>query len=148
MLIVGDGSQKQELQSLCERLGVTYNVTFTGHQNDVGRFMEMMDVFVLPSLNEGMGRVLLDAMALSKPVIATLVGGVPDVVDDGKTGLLVKARDPQALAQAMLRLRNDPSLALEMGRNGHKKVIEGYSLELMVQKITALYEACLAQKTL
>lgn len=146
LLIVGDGEQKQELQASCERLGIKYHVTFTGHQNNVGRFMEMMDVFVLPSLNEGMGRVLLDAMVLSKAVIASNVGGIPDVVDDGKTGLLVPAKDPQALAQAMLRLRNDAALTAEFGRQGHKKVTEGFSLDSMVQKIAGLYEECLAQK--
>ena len=139
LIVVGDGSQKELLKKKSEDLGLSDCVFFTGHQNETKPFIEIMDVFVLPSINEGMGRVILDAMVHAKPVVASEVGGIPDVVDDCKTGLLVAPKDSQALARAMISMIRDPQGAKNMGLKGFKKVTNQYSLNQMVARIAALY---------
>ena len=90
LLLVGEGSQREKLEKQCAALSYARSVKFTGFQEDPTPFIEIMDVFVLASLNEGMGRVILEAMVRAKPVIATRVGGIPELIEDGKNGLLCR----------------------------------------------------------
>jgi glycosyltransferase involved in cell wall biosynthesis len=103
-----------------------------------------MDVFVLPSLSEGLPLSLLEAMAAGKPIVATSVGGVPEVVRDGHTGFLVPPCDPDALAARVLFVLQDPAVASQVAAAGRARVREAFSLETMVAEYRALYEDVLA----
>jgi len=139
-IIVGDGPEQAQLEALSEQSGLTGRVRFTGQQEDVLPWLAALDVFVLSSDWEGMSNALLEAMAAGLPVVATGVGGTPEVVVDGVTGLLVPPRDPDALAQAITRLLQDPDLRRKMGRAGRERVERCFSVERMVQQTEALYE--------
>jgi len=145
-LLVGDGPLRDELMRLAQRLDVADKFVFAGHREDEPELIAAMDLFVLPSLNEGMGRVLVEAMAEGKPVVATEVGGVADVVVDRQTGLLVPPKDPEAMAEAILKLLQDEKLARRMGVEGRKRVYPRYSAKVMVEKIGRLYMELLMGK--
>jgi len=100
--------------------------------------MPIFDIFVLPSLNEGMGRVLVEAMAAGKPIVASRVGGIPDLVQDGDNGLLVPPGDEKSLAAGIRQLLNDPEKAKMMGQRGKERCTQ-FSVESMVDKIDQLY---------
>ncbi len=138
LLIVGDGPLRGELEELVRRNGSNGSVVFTGMRQDVPRLMGTMDVVVLPSVNEGMGKVLVEAMALGKPLVATHVGGIPDLVKDGVNGYLVPPRDPAALAGAITDLLSNPEKARQYGEAG-KEIAPRFSAERMVEKIEQLY---------
>ena len=140
LLLVGDGSERETLQHRCEALGLKDHVSFAGFQKEPGPFMDVMDVFVLASINEGMGRVILEAMARGKPVIATRVGGVPEIVEEGQTGLLVPAADAAALADAMLKMAGDRGSLEHMGRRARASVNSRFGLDKMVKDIERLYD--------
>lgn len=142
-VIIGQGEEEAALRQQVQRLNVEHAVTFAGFQENVAPWMEAMDIFVLPSLWEGLGRVLLEAMSLSLPIVASNVGPIPEVVSDGKTGHLVPPRDPQALAAAILRLVGAPEERRTMGQAGLKRVQHEFSIEKMVAKTTAVYRQCL-----
>ncbi len=144
-LLVGDGPLRRELEVLTEGLGIGHKVVFAGHREDEPEVLSAMDIFVLPSLNEGMGRVLVEAMAEGKPVVATDVGGVADVVEDRRTGILVPPRDPEALAEAILELLDDPEKARRFGEAGRERA-SLFSVERMVEEIEELYEDLLREK--
>ena len=143
-IIVGDGSLERRLRQQALNLGGS--IRFLGHRDDVPDLMAAMDVFVLPSLNEGMGRVLLEAGAAGVPAVATAVGGVPDIVADGKTGLLVPPRDAAAIAKAVIDLAGDAERRARMGEAGRAFVVPDYSLETMVRQIESLYKKLAAEK--
>jgi glycosyltransferase involved in cell wall biosynthesis len=109
--------------------------------------MSVFDIFLLPSLNEGMGRVLVEAMAMGKPVIASDAGGISDVVIHGKNGLLVPAADPVALSSEIQSLMNDPEKRKQMGHVGKRTAVR-YSADSMVRKIDRLYVELLREKRL
>lgn len=140
-VLVGDGPLRPALQTLAAGLGLADRVTFTGTRADVARLLAAFDVAVLPSHTEGMSNALLEAMAMRRPVVATGVGGTPDVVQDGATGKLVPARSPAALADAVLGLAGDPDAARRMGAAGHAWVAEHLSLERMVRRYEDLYRS-------
>ena len=144
-LIVGDGELTEEIQSLVLAKGLKGNVSFLGWRDDVPDLLRIMDLFVLASLNEGMGRVLVEAMAAGRPIVATRTGGIPDVVQDGKTGILVPPGDPHRLAQAMKLLLNNQELASRMGEEGTRRAKE-FSSEAMIESIQQLYEQLLREK--
>jgi len=143
LLLVGEGSQREKLQKQCAALGLQGHVKFTGFQKDPAPFIEIMDVFVLASLNEGMGRVILEAMTYGKPVIATKVGGIPELVKNGKNGFLVSPRDADALSTAMMTLIEHRDLREEMARQAKAIVGDQFDLTRMVKDIEQLYEHCL-----
>jgi glycosyltransferase involved in cell wall biosynthesis len=120
-------------------MGVADRVRFPGWRPDAAAVMSVFDVFALPSLNEGMGRVLVEAMALSKPIIASRIGGITDLVVHGKNGLLVPPRDANAIAEAILVLLDDEPMRKALGGEG-RRMAEGFSAEGMTEKINALYE--------
>lgn len=143
-VLAGDGSQAAALQAQAAPLGSRFQ--FLGRRADVPDLMAAFDVLVVPSVNEGMGRVLLEAGAAGTPAVASAVGGIPDVVDDGETGLLTPPRDPQAMAADVLRLVQDAGLRRALGDQALAKVVPHYSLEAMVARIEALYEEVLDEK--
>jgi len=145
-LIVGDGSQRRELERLARDLGIESRVIFAGYRPDVVKMLAIMDVFVLPSLYERFPNAVLEAMAIAKPVVATRVGGTPEAVEDGVTGLLVPPRDPKALAEAIIALLQDRERAEAMGRAGRERVERYFSAERMVQETEALYEELIGEK--
>jgi glycosyltransferase involved in cell wall biosynthesis len=129
-----------DLDRQARDLGVDDIVYFLGFREDVPRILASLDLFVLSSHLEGMGSSLLDAMASRLPIVATRTGGIPEVVSDGQTGLLVPPRDPDALARAILTLYNDRELAGRMAERGFEVVNEKFSAEAMAWKVIDLYE--------
>jgi glycosyltransferase involved in cell wall biosynthesis len=113
---------------------------FTGRRDDVPAVTAALDVAVLPSYREAQGLTILEAMALSRPVVASNVGGIPEMVEDGVTGLLVPPRDPAALAVAIVRLLKNHSFADTLGRAGHDLVHDRFCIELMVKAIEEIYD--------
>ena len=120
-------------------LGIKDNVKFLGWRPDVADVMATFDIFVLPSLNEGMGKVLVEAMAMGKPIIASNVGGIHDLITDGENGLLVSPADHEAIADAILSLYRDPAKTKRLCEKG-KAIAAGYSADAMIQKIDHLYD--------
>lgn len=138
-LVVGDGPLRGELVRQAATLGVNKHLFFTGSRNDLPQLLNAADLLVLPSLTEGLGLVLLEAMAASLPVVATRVGGIPEVVVDGETGILVPPRDPAALAQAIEILLANPERARAMGAAGRERVRRFFTVEKMARSVMALY---------
>ena len=147
-VVVGDGLLRPELERLTAELGLDSCVLFLGQRDDVPQILPLFDVFVLPSVKEGLPYALLEAMAAAKPVVATAVGGVPEVVVDGQTGLLVPPRDPEALAQAIITLLRNPGRARAMGEAGRQRVLEHFTVERMVAETERVYQALLVRKGL
>jgi glycosyltransferase involved in cell wall biosynthesis len=145
VLLVGDGPIRNEMEELTVQLGIEGQVFFLGVRKDVPELLSIMDLFVLPSLNEGMGRALVEAMAMGLPVIASQVGGVPEVVTDGKTGILVPAQNPTALAKAIVKLARDAKLSRELAQAGYKRAHSAFGAETMVDRISAVYQELLAE---
>ncbi len=141
--IVGDGPKRPDLESLVTDLAMTDRVAFLGQRDDVSELLGLSDLFLLTSLNEGFGLVLVEAMASRLPVVATKVGGVPEVVVDGKTGLLVPSSDPGALAEAVGRLLRDRGLRDSMGEAGEDRARACFGADRMVSETVALYRALL-----
>ncbi|MBE9534800.1 MAG: glycosyltransferase family 4 protein, partial [Proteobacteria bacterium] len=142
LVLVGKGDDKGEeeikLKEQVERAGLADKVRFLGWRPDVDEIMGCFDIFVLPSLNEGMGRVLVEAMAAGLPIVASRVGGIPDLVKHGENGLLVPPADTSALEKAISALLQDGARRKRMGKAG-KKMCGPYSAEAMVEQIDVLY---------
>jgi glycosyltransferase involved in cell wall biosynthesis len=139
LLVVGEGPSRPALEAQCKRLGISASVTFLGYVSDVATAYAAMDVLVLPSQHEGFGIVLIEAMAMGVPVVATKVRGIEEVVDDGDTGLLVPYDNPQALASNVLRLFDDRDLRTRLKAAARRKVERTYTRERMVRDFEALY---------
>jgi glycosyltransferase involved in cell wall biosynthesis len=133
------GAFQEALERESERLGVRGRVEF-GFHDDVPALLETLDVVALPSWTEGLPVVLLEAMAHGRPVVATPVGGTPELVADGETGLLVPPRDPEALAEALRRVLDDPDLARRLGEAGRRRVAERFSADDQARRILAIYD--------
>ena len=140
-LIVGKGSEDycKKLRQLVVELQLSSNVIFAGFQNNVADFVSIVDIFVLPSLIEGFGIVLLEAMAMEKPIVATDVGGIPEVVVDGVTGLLVPPKHSKALAAAILQLLRDPQKRQAMGKAGRRRVETHFHVSQTMAKLETVY---------
>ena len=134
------GDEETKLRERVEGLGLEDRVRFLGWRADVDEIMASFDIFVLPSLNEGMGRVLVEAMAAGLPIVASRVGGIPDLVKDGQNGLLVPSEDAAALGKAICDLLADKKERKRMGETG-KRMCRQYSSEAMVEQIHSLYTA-------
>ena len=149
-LIVGDGNRAyaRTLYALVHELNVSDHVIFTGFCDDVYPLISVMDVFVLASTSEGFGIALLEAMAMNKPVVATSVGGIPEVVIHGQTGLLVKAKDSLALARTVSHLLANPEQAAAMGKRGRERVESCFSIKTEIAKFEDLYAELLGQAPL
>jgi glycosyltransferase involved in cell wall biosynthesis len=138
LVYAGKGDLEEELRKEASRMGVSEKVWFLGWRDDIPEIMNILDIFVLPSLNEGMGRVLVEAMAAGRPVIASNVGGIPDLVYQGKNGLLVPPADPKALAREVEFLISNPDKRREMGDKG-REIAMRFGTDSMVKKIDQLY---------
>jgi glycosyltransferase involved in cell wall biosynthesis len=134
-----DAIYPQELNALAERLGVRDNIRFMGRRNDVYELLKATNVFCLPSRSEGMSNALLEAMACRLPCVATDVGGNPEVVVDGRTGYLVPAENPSALADRLIRLLRDHERAKSMGEEGRRTVESKFTVQHMLQRLGFLY---------
>ena len=145
-MLVGDGRLRGELMALSEKKGLGEKVIFTGLRDDLPQIYAAMDIFVLPSLNEGLPMVLLEAMAARKPVIASRVGAVPKVVRTEEDGLLVEPGSSGVLADAIIRLLKDEKLARQMADNANRKVAEEFSSRVMCSKYMSIYEELLSGK--
>lgn len=144
-LIVGKdtefgGEYERKLRALATRLELNGNVIFTGHQDDPFSLLNAMEFLVLPSKAEGMPLVILEAMALKKPVIASAVGGVPELIENGKDGVLVPAQDNHSLSQAMLQLLSQDGLSRRMGQSGFEKVRNEFLESKMITRLLAIYQ--------
>ncbi|MGH7380645.1 MAG: glycosyltransferase [Candidatus Methylomirabilales bacterium] len=138
-LIVGRGNLREELEAQAQRQGVAAHFRFLGHRDDVRDILALCEVFVLPSLSEGMPLALLEAMAAGVPAVATQVGGINEVLEDGKTGLLVPAADSQQLAESIITLLNDRVLRVRMGAVARESVASCFSLNRMVEAYENIY---------
>jgi N-acetyl-alpha-D-glucosaminyl L-malate synthase BshA len=143
LLIVGEGDLKSSLLELCEKLGIGNKVLFLGHRDDVNLLLALMDIFILSSNSEGCSISILEAMASGKPVIATRVGGNPELVLEGKTGFLVPPAEPEKLAEKIIFLLKNEDLKVEMGKEGRKRAKEKFSLEVMIKNYEELYSQVL-----
>ncbi len=138
-IFAGDGPERSSLQAHARVLGLEDRVLFLGHRTDIPELLSQCDLFVLPSLYEGLPLAVLEAMAAGKPVVATSVGGTEEAVVPGETGLLVSPADPQSLAQAIQALLMDPVWGERMGQCGRARVRQAFSSERMVQEVTQVY---------
>lgn len=139
VLVVGEGPLRGRLEELSRHLGIAGQVRFTGFRDDVARLMRAADVVVLPSQNEGFGYVLAEAMAQARPVVASRISSIPEVVAEGRTGLLVPPGDAGALRDAILDLAADPDKARRMGLAGRRRVEKLFSLQAMLSKVEDLF---------
>jgi glycosyltransferase involved in cell wall biosynthesis len=146
-LLVGDGAERRHLEALAAALGVTERLRLTGELMDVTTPLAAADVLAVPSRNEGMGRVIVEGMAIGIPVVATAVGGIPDVVTDGECGRLVEPDDVDALAAALIELGRDDALRRKLGEAGERRA-EAFSAPVASAKLLAVYAALARAKGL
>ena len=146
LCMVGDGPDRRSVEDLAGELGIMRDSLFPGYQEDVGPFFAAFDVFVLPSGNEGTPVTAIEALASGCPVVATRVGGVPDVVTDGEDGFLVEPGDVDALATSMARLANDAGLRARMAAAGRERMRTRYSVDRLIDDVDRLYRDLLERK--
>jgi glycosyltransferase involved in cell wall biosynthesis len=146
-LIVGDGPQEGNIQRWIEEMGLKEMVVMTGHREDIPEVLAALDVVVSASTAaEGVPQVLVQALAMKKPVVATDVGGVGEIIRDRETGLLVPPGNPKALAEAALAILSNPEVANALGRQGRELVERSYRLEKMLDHIEAVYQDLIAPR--
>ncbi|HET6649069.1 MAG TPA: glycosyltransferase family 4 protein, partial [Candidatus Limnocylindria bacterium] len=140
LAVVGEGSSLGPLRELASALGVAHRAIFTGRREDVSALTADLTVAVLPSLREAQGISILEAMARRVPVVASSVGGIPEVITSGVDGVLVPPADPAALAAAVLELLGDEALRRRIGEAGYATVRDRFSIDAMVRRIQAVYD--------
>ena len=146
-LIVGEGILREKLEKLTKNLNLFSKVIFAGTRKNIPDLLSAMDIFVLPSSSrEGLGISIIEAMATEKPVVATDIGGIPEVIKNGETGYLVPPRNPEALAQAIIKLLQNPAKAKAMGKQGRIRFKEKFTKKRMLSGVENLYEALINQK--
>ncbi len=146
LVLIGDGNLRAVLEEEVARLCLQEVVHFAGHRSDVADITNVYDIAVLPSLQECMPFAALEAMALGKPVVASRCGGIPELVQDGSTGLMVERRKPGMLAGAILKLLENPSLVRAMGDAGQQRVRAEFSVSEMLEKTFALYDVLASRR--
>jgi len=139
LVLVGDGSLRSSLEALASQLKLNSHVSFLGYRPDASQLMYDFDIFVHPSRWEGFGLVFLEAMAAEVPIIATKTGAIPEIIEDGKTGLLVPADDGDALSDALSLLLASPPLRKKMGLAGRRRLDHEFSVKKMVEKTANIY---------
>lgn len=144
LIIVGDGPERQNLEKLCSGLGLKPWVTFTGYQSDVRPYYAIADLFVLPSHSEGSPNVLLEAIAAGLPIVATAVGGLPEVLTNEVNALLVPRQDVAQLANALERLLNDGALRQRLAENG-KEILTQHDPQLYFRKVMGVFEEVIGE---
>jgi glycosyltransferase involved in cell wall biosynthesis len=145
LCMVGDGPDREQLERRAHELGVVRDTLFLGYQEDVAPFYAAFDALVLPSSNEGTPVSAIEALAAGRPVVATRVGGVPDVVQEGEDGFLVEPGATDELADRLAQLARDPALRERMGRVGRERVLPRYAVERLVDDVDRLYRSLLSE---
>jgi glycosyltransferase involved in cell wall biosynthesis len=143
LVIVGEGPDQGAIQSMADRLNLIPRIVFAGQRGDMANVYAGFHIFVLPSLNEGLPMTVLEAMASSRPVIASKVGAIPTVVRDGETGLLVDPKDVVGLRAALDRLLSDPALSSRLATQGHDWVRQHFTSDAMAENYLRMYESVL-----
>lgn len=143
LLSVGDGKIKNDLEALADSLNIREKIHFVPSVSDTREPLSVMDVFVMPSLQEGLGLSIMEAMLAQAAVVASSVGGIPSLVKDNETGILVKARDPDAIACAIIGLLNDKARAARLSARARELILREFSLERMAQETERAYKECL-----
>ena len=138
--IIGQGELMENLIATASELGLKREVVFTGFRDDVADFYRIADLYVMSSVQEGLGTAVLDALALAKPVVATRTGGLTEIIDDGKTGRLVAPADPEALAQGIVDMLVHGERAASMAVAGRERVLQDFSVDAMVSKNIDVYQ--------
>jgi len=144
LCLVGDGPERDHLEQRAHDLGISRRTLFLGYQREIARYFHLFDAFLLPSANEGTPVVAIEALAARCPVVATRVGGVPDVVRDGVDGFLAGVGDTGALATRLAQLARDPDLRRRFGEAGRARVVPRYRVSRLVDDVDALYRELLA----
>jgi len=140
-LLAGDGPLRAELEAQAREAGLGDRFTFLGYRSDIPQLVSCFDLYVLSSLWEGLPLCLIEALAIGKPIVATRVGGNPELVQEGVNGYIVPPRDPAALAERVLQLYRDDALRRRMGEANVKRFQEEFSLETMIRQYTELYQS-------
>jgi glycosyltransferase involved in cell wall biosynthesis len=143
LCMVGDGPDRDRVERRAHELGVMRDCLFLGYQEDVARFHAAFDAFVLPSSNEGTPVTAIEALAAGRPVVATRVGGVPDIVRDGEDGFLVEAGATDELAERLAQLAHDPGLRARMGEAARARVLPRYDVGRLIDDVDRLYRSLL-----
>ncbi len=138
-LVIGEGSLRKKMEEQCRTANLTGNFVFAGWREHVEQLLGVLDILVLPSLNEAVGRIILEAAAYGVPVVATRVGGVPEIVRDQETGLLVPAQDAGSMARALVELLTDREKREHLGQAAKEKVTTRFTAREMVRSINNLY---------
>ncbi|MCK4785106.1 MAG: glycosyltransferase family 4 protein [Desulfobacteraceae bacterium] len=141
--VVGGGELMDKLKTLAASLGLKKELIFTGFRRDVGAFYQIADLFVMSSVQEGLGTAVLDALALGKPVVATKSGGIPEIIKNGENGLLVSPADPKALSEGIIRMLTDDELAKRVARTGKSVVKQKFTIDTMVDRNIDVYRQIL-----
>jgi glycosyltransferase involved in cell wall biosynthesis len=145
LLLVGDGTDRADLEQRAHDLGIARSCLFLGYQEEVAPWYAICDAVVLTSANEGTPVTIIEALAAGRPVVSTRVGGVPDVVDEGETGFLVRRGDTHAMAERLELLARNPERARTMGETGRSRVLERYSVSRLVDDVDELYRRLLGK---
>lgn len=145
-MVVGDGPLKHSLIKQAESLGVSQHVHFIGFRKDIPQILSIIDILIVPSLWEGLPLTILEAMLAGKPIIATRVGGIPEAIKEGKSGILVPPRDVDALRDSVLELLKSPEKRKELGEGGKQRALQYFDIERMVRDYTGVYDECIAAK--
>lgn len=148
LVIVGGGPSMAELRNEANRLGIAAQVEFLGARFDIPQQLATFDIFTLSSTTEGISMTILEAMACGVPIVASDVGGNREIVQPPQCGLIVPARDPQALAAAYLELLRNPAQRVQMGTVGRQRVLDHFSLQKMVAEYQMIYKNLLSRHAL
>lgn len=143
LLIAGEGKMEKELRKLTEDFGIKANVIFVTNTLDTREVLSAIDFFVMPSLNEGLGMALMEAMSMGLTVIGSSVGGIKTLIKDKENGLLVNPKDHRGISQAIISLISDYRKAIDLGRNAHKYMVNNFSRDKMVLNTEQVYLQCL-----
>lgn len=139
-MMVGDGECREKLASLAKDLDITHRVIFCGFRRDQARMFQAVDAVVLTSRNEGLPVVIIEALSSGKPVIATRVGGVPELIEDGVSGFIVEPENPQSIAEGLMKAVSDPQKTVEMGRVAQEHALKAYASTRLIRDIDQLYQ--------
>jgi glycosyltransferase involved in cell wall biosynthesis len=146
VLMVGDGPLKDELENHAKNLGIQRNVMFTGIRRDIPALLAAMDVFVFPSLWEGFGNALIEAMAAGKPIVATDIPPVREIMNSEKLGIIVPPANPEAIATSLELLLSDKTFAQDLGNSAQEKAFSSFTIDNTVQRYRSLYKSILEEK--
>jgi len=146
ILIIGKGSLLDELKEMAKSKDVLDKIVFAGERRDIPALLSCFNIYVLPSIKEGLPNALLEAMSSGKPVVATRVGGVPEIIEHGVNGLLVPRGDPGRLAEAIKQLIDDPRKAEKLGLAARRSVVNDHSIKATARTWQALYLSFLKDK--